>query len=259
MGSYDKNAMQKDLFQAMQPRPGKYSGRALGNADNIKLWTPQKVDSLWEGIVTAHARIFKKECPSLKEFARLIICEGMQESSGNWNLGCKPVDFSDHTSHGFIQVTPGSVMIDFYNWGLPVKSALTGRTGVVLLDPAKTLQMDTSDPCTTVMMFAWYSKNSVNMGVSFNEYAHRKAWNIPIPTHNKVYGSLQLTWLAGPRMYVDTPEGQAAYDDYYKRILDYYTQSQFGTKEQFDQHVLQTKLVNELLYVKQEVITGTAK
>lgn len=253
---YDRKQMERDLFNAMQSRQGYYSGRALGNSENVKLWDTAKLDSLWEGIVTARARFFRSEL-SLRDFARLIICEGMQESTGDWNAGCKAVDFEDHTAHGFIQVTPGSVMKDFSEWGQSVTSALKARRHVTLLDPANTLSMDTSDPCTTILMFAWYTKNSVNMGMSFNEYAHRHAWNISLTPHSKVYGACQAVWLGGPRTYIDSDAGWKAYDDYYKRILDYYTQSGFGSKQDFDKLVLQTALVDEVVYVAPAVKAGT--
>jgi hypothetical protein len=254
-GQYTRRSFQTDLFHAMQSRPGKYSGRALGNTANVALWTADKVDSLWDGVVTAHRLFFRKECPSLRSFARLIICEGMQESTGIWNLGCKPVDFGDHTSHGFMQVTPGSVMKDYRDWGLPIRSA-RGGTSRVLLDPATIGTVDTSVPHVSVLLFAWYSKNCVNMGVSMNEYAHRFSWNIPITTtHQKVLGACQAVWLAGPRTYINTDAGWRAYDDYYHRILDYYTQSGFGDKASFDRHVY-TPLVNEFLFVQRRLVDG---
>lgn len=256
---YDKKQMQVDLFQAMQSRPGKYSGRALGNSSNIPLWTKDKVDSLWEGIATAYVRFFKKEFRSLRDFGRLIICEGMQESTGIWNLGCKTVDFDDHTSHGFIQVTPGSNMKDFSDWGTSIRSVLKNRSDKILLDPSKVKDMNTADPCMNILMFAWYTKNCVNMGVSMNEYAHRELWHIPKQEgHSKVYAACQAVWLAGPRTYINTDAGWKSYEDYYNRILDYFTQSGFGTKEYFDSLVY-TTIVNELLNVRPEVSEGSAQ
>lgn len=254
---YNKSQLFNDIKSLLQTRPGPASGRPLGNPNNIALYSPEKVASVWEGICTSWVRFFRKEFPSLKNFARMVLCECAQESTMDYRLGVRPVDFSDHTSHGIIQVTPGSVLKDYTAWGLPIKSALKGRTGKVIADPNKTLQFDLTDPCLSIVIWAWYTKNSVLMGVSMNEFSHRKVWNIPAGSTTQIYGNCLLTWLAGPHNDINKPSGKASFEDYYKRQLDYWVQSGFGDAGQFDANI-QTRLSPTLSHLKQECIDGTA-
>lgn len=257
---YDRATMRTDIERLLRSsHTGLYSGRGLGDLSKLPLWTPDRIDQLWEGAATAWVRFYRKEVPSLKHFARMVLCECAQESTMDYRLGVKqPIDFRDHTSHGVIQVTPGSVLHDFARFGRRIQSALVGRRGVVLADPARVraLDFDTSNCAGNIVMFAWYTKNTVNMGMSMNEYAHRIAWNTPTAPVKRVFGTAQLTWLAGPRNSIDTH--QAAYQDYYNRILDYWVHGGFGTKEEFDAHI-QTPIVNELVLVTPECASGTMR
>lgn len=244
--SYNISNLQVDLFNAMKSRPngGVYSGRALGNSANIPLWTPDKIQSYFNGIVTAHNLFFTEL--SLKDFAQLIVCESCQESTGDYRLGVKPVDLNDHSSAGIIQVTPGSVLLDYQNWGVPIIDV----TGKIILNPQSVLDLDLNDPGVCVVIWAFYTKNVVVMGVSLNEYGNRVAWNIPTGEMTRDFGNAQAVWLSGGGVSNDrhTTTGQRAYQDYYNRILDYYIASGFGTKVQFD-NLLNTPLNNKVLAV----------
>jgi hypothetical protein len=248
--------MQTDLFEAMKTRPGVHSDRPLGNTANVALWGKPQVDSLWEGVFTAWKLFFRREF-DLRTFSRMVLCEGMQESTGDFRLGCKPVDFGDHTSHGFMQVTPGSVLKDFANHGKVIRSALKTRRGVVLARPDRTLQMDTSDPGLNVVIFAWYTKNSVLMGVSMQEYAHRVAWNIPPGNVTPIFGNCQLCWLAGPHNDF-LGAGAAAFRDYHARILDYYTGAGFGDVGAYEA-LIRTRIVPPFVLVQRSTLGGTRK
>jgi len=46
-----------------------------------KMWTPPKVDSFYNGVVIAHHNFFANEL-DLQDFARVIISESCQESTG---------------------------------------------------------------------------------------------------------------------------------------------------------------------------------
>lgn len=253
---YSKRQMRDDIANVVQTRNGPMSGRALGNPTNLALWTSDKVDQLWEGVVTSWARFYRKDFPSLRTYARLVIAECAQESTMDYRLGCKPVDFGDHTSHGVIQVTPGSVLKDFSMHGRPIRSALKGRTGVVMADPARTRQMDTSDPGLCVVIFAWYTKNSLCAGVSLHEYAHRIAWNIPPGKVKRVWANACLTWLAGPHNDFETPTGWKSYEDYHNRIGDYFTQSGFGTKDDYER-LIRTPIALEFSHLTPECEQGS--
>jgi hypothetical protein len=227
---YNLERFHKDLFNAMESRPngGIYSGRALGNNANRSLWTSAKVKSFYDGVVTSH-NIFFPEF-TLEEFARLIICESMQESTGDYRLGVKkPISFKDHTSHGIIQVTPGSVLFDYYRFGQPIIDV----NGKMILSPSRIQNVDLNDPGVSIVIFSWYTTNVVSMGVSINEWIHQKEWHIKTGKVRRDFGNCKLNWLAGPHNDRHT-NGKNAFQDYYNRILDYFITSNFGTKQDFD-------------------------
>jgi hypothetical protein len=228
--SYTLSQFKVDLFNAMESRPdaGIFSKRALGNSKNKSLWSEAKIKSFYDGIVTSH-NIFFPEF-TLEEFAHLIICESMQESTGDYRLGVKPLNFKDHTSHGIIQVTPGSVLFDYYRFGQPIIDI----NGNMILSPSQTLSIDLNDPGVSIVIFSWYTTNSVSMGVSINEWINRVAWNIPIGKVKRDFGNCKLNWLAGPHNDRHT-NGKAAFQDYYNRILDYFIAAKFGNKGNFDE------------------------
>jgi hypothetical protein len=237
---YSIQNFQNDLFNAMKSRPDpKYGG--LGNTANIQLWTPAKVQSFYDGVITAH-NLFYWEF-DLIDFAQLIICESMQESTGDYRLGVKPVNFDDHSSQGIIQVTSGSVLLDYYNYGIPI----VNHIGKLVLSPNTLLNLDLSDPGIGVIIWAWYSKNCVIMGVSMNEWMNRIAWNIPTKGVKRLYKNSLFTWLSGPHndASVKTDPG---FDHYYYRIMSYYTGSGFGDKVKLDS-LLGTILTDRLIGV----------
>lgn len=239
MSNYTINNFKTDLFNAMITRNPIYSNRPLGNSLNINLWSDKKINSFYTGIITAHKLFFLKEL-SLNDFARLVICVSMQESTGNYNLGVKKIDFKDHTSHGIIQVTPGSVLIDYYNYGKPIVDI----NGKFILNPSDILNLDTSDPGPCVVVWALYTKACVLFGMSFNEYVNRIEWYSNPSEVTKDIGNCLFNWLAGPRN--DRFINKNAFDDYYKRILDYYVSSSFGNKAKFD-NILNTKIDNTII------------
>jgi hypothetical protein len=241
MNTYSKQQFQQDLFNAMISRPngGIYSHRALGNTVNIKLWSDEKVRQFYVGVVTAHKLFFNEV--TLQDFARLIICESMQESTGDYRLGVKPViRFDDHTSWGVIQVTPGSVLKDYFMYGKPIMNI----DGIIVLNPKTVDSIDLSDPGICIIIWAWYVKNSVLMGVSMNEWINRVLWNIPLSGVTQDLGNCMLTWLAGPHN--DRWKNNAPFADYYARILDYAIGSGFFDQAKFDQ-LLATKLTPKII------------
>jgi hypothetical protein len=239
MVKYSVDQFKKDLFNAMVSRPGKYSGRALGDTSKQSLWTDAKITSFYNGITAAHVVFFSNEMV-LQDFARLIISESMQESTGDYRLGVKPVDFTDHTSQGIIQVTSGSVLKDAKAWMKPI----IGVNQRFILNPNDIEKLDLSDPGVCIVIWAWYTKNSVLMKMSMAEYGHRIEWYSQPSSVIPDYGNCLLTWLAGPRHNRHT--NYAPFEDYYLRILDYYVASGFGTKEQFD-NLLNTRLNPKLV------------
>lgn len=230
---YSIDDFTKDWMHAMISRPneGHFSGRALGNTANQALWTTAKTTSFYNGIVAAYLNFFRSEFADLKTFARLVMCECMQESTGNYNLGVRPVDFKDHTSHGLIQVTPASVLLDYKNYGQPIVDA----NGKLLVVPSLTKEFDLSDPGINIIIWAWYTKNCVIMGVSMNEWVHKDVWHIPTGGVPKNFGNCQLCWLAGPG--VGREKNKTAFQDYHNRILDYWVASGFGTVDEYTKHI----------------------
>lgn len=228
MVEYSIQQFKKDLFNAMISRPGKFSGRALGDTTKQKLWTDEKIKQMYNGILTAH-RIYFYSVLDLADYAHLMISESMQESTGDYRLGCTgKIDFTDHTSHGIIQVTPGSILKDYYTWGKPIMDI----TGKLIVNPSTIHDIDLSNPGICVIIWAWYTKNSVLMRMSMNEYGFREKWySVPSQVVPDI-GNCMLTHLAGPRhnRHIDNKP----FEDYYLRILDYYVASGFGTKEKFD-------------------------
>jgi hypothetical protein len=221
---YTFSVFKRDLLYALRSRPGVYSNRALGDSSKRALWTDAKLLSLYNGITTSHSVFFSKEL-KLSEYARLIIAECMQESTGDYNLNVHPISFTDHRSQGIIQVTPGSVLIDYKKWGMPVP----GTT----LHPDTIQKVDLSDPGVCIVIWAWYTKNCVQMKMSMNEYANKTKWNSQASEFVvQDIGNCMFTWLGGPRS--DRTNDPKGFEDYYLRILDYFVQSKFGSKNKFD-------------------------
>ena len=230
MSNYSISQFKLDLFNTMKSRPnaGLYSGRALGNSANIPLWTDDKIKSFYNGVLTAHSIFFNNM--QLIDLARLIICESCQESTGDYRLGVKPIDFEDHTSHGIIQVTPGSVLLDYYNYGKPILDV----NKKMILSPSMVKSLDLSDPGVCIVIWAWYIRNGVAMGVSMNEWINREIWYITVGGVTRDYGNCLYTWLSGPNHSRDR-KTDPGFDDYHFRLLDYYIASGYGDKEKYEQ------------------------
>lgn len=228
---YTLEQFKKDLLNAIESRPdeGHFSGRPLGNGANRSLWTPDKIKSFYDGVVTSQLNFFPEF--RLEEFAHLIICECMQESTGDYRLNVpKLISFKDHRSFGIIQITPGSVLLDYYRFG----SAIMDINGKMILSPSRTLDINLADPGSSIVIFSWYVSNCVSCGVSINEYLHRDEWHIKTGKVRRDFGNCMLNWLAGPHNDRHT-NGQKAFQDYYNRILDYFIASSFGTQATFDE------------------------
>lgn len=230
MSGYTISQFKIDLFNTMKSRPtaGVYSGRALGNSANISLWTDDKIKSFFNGVLTAHYIFFNRM--QLIDFARMIICECCQESTGDYRLGVKPINFKDYTSHGIIQVTPASVLLDYYNYGKPILDI----NKKLILSPSMVQTLDLADPGVCIVIWAWYVRNGISMGVSMNEWINREIWYIPVGGVTRDYGNCLYTWLGGNsnNRHIKTDPG---FDDYHNRLLDYYIASGYGDKERYEQ------------------------
>lgn len=229
--SYDIQRFQKDLFSAMESRPngGIFSGRPLGNSKHRELWTKDKIKSFYDGVVTSRNIFYSMF--SLEEFAHLIISECMQESTCDYRLNItKPFTLKNHESFGLIQVTPASVLFDYYRYG----HAVIDINGKMIVSPSRTLDINLADPCASIILFSWYTSNCVSMTVSINEFIHKDEWHIKTGKVTRDFGNCQLTWLAGPHNDRHT-NGKKAYEDYYNRILDYFIAAGFGSKNDFDE------------------------
>lgn len=234
MTTYGMQDMKNDLFSAIKSRPSKYTKRPLGNSSNIALWTDREVALLWNGVVTAWKLFFLDEFPRLATFARVVIAFGVHLSTGNFKLNVTPtIDMTSWRGQGFMQIAPASVVAEYAAYGKPICCAVHGEYDSVMLDPATVATMDAADPGLGVVLWAWYVKNCVVTGMSMKEYANRVWWNIPEGLVTRVFGNCLLTWVAGPHNDF-LAGGERAFNDVYKRVLDYYTQSGFGNKFEFD-------------------------
>ena len=233
-----------DLFNALISRPdeGHLSGRPLGSQDMSNLWTPEKVASFYNGVEIAHHNFFSEEL-ELEDFARVIISESCQESTGNYNLNVKPVDFNDHEAYGVIQVTPGSVLVDYKRYGEPILD----MDGSVFLDPASIEKIDLADPGLSIPIWAWYNKNTVLAGVSLDEWEHRVEWWVTTGGVTKDFGNCLYTWLAGPRS--DRHKEPVGFSDYRYRVTDYYIAAGFGNQTRIEE-IFSTPLKETMIGVK---------
>lgn len=238
---YDIHQFREDLVNAMQSRPntGGLSGRALGNTSNIAKWSPGDVERFFLGLRTAYGAFFSSEKINFRTYCRVIICECMQESTGDRTLGFntgggfKPVVNidTDHRSYGLIQVTPASVVRDFHHFGQPIICADRKE----LLVPGEARTLDLTDPFVNIVIHAWYTKNSVSCRMSLREHVFRDVWHI-VPRKNIApdLGNCMFTWLAGPHNDRQDPKQAPAFADYYNRVCDYFVASGFGSRADFD-------------------------
>jgi hypothetical protein len=217
---YGVAQLRADLAAALKPYHDPSVGW-LGRDGIMSKWTTAKVTELLYGIQNVK-NIFYPEF-ALRDVARLIVCEGAQESTGDYNLGVHSIDFNDHGAQGFIQVTPGSVVKDYHDFGTKIVNA----AGHVVLDPAKSKSYNLSNVRTNVAFWAWYTHNTVAAGVSLNEWVHRNEWHIQVGGVTPDYGNSMYDWLAGPRH--DRHKDDSAFRDYYGRIRAYWNHAGFGS------------------------------
>ena len=236
-----------DLFAAMVTHygDGPLSGRPLGNTANIHMWTPEKVQSFYNGIVVAHNNFFSREL-ELSDFARVIISESCQESTGNFSLNVKPINFTDYDGCGIIQVTPASVLLDYQRFGEPIPDL----EGKVMLDPSTVTEIDLADPGLSIPIWAWYNKNTVLAGVSLNEWFHQKEWWVKPVNVTKDFGNCLYTWLAGPRH--DRHTNDTGFLDYKNRVTDYWTVAGFGNQSHLDA-IFNVSLETKMLFISSQV------
>ena len=217
---YGVAELRADLSRALAPYHDPSVGW-LGRAGIMSKWTPAKLTQLMEGIGNVNALFYPEF--SRRDIARLIICEGAQESTGDYDLGARAIDFNDHGAQGFIQVTPGSVVKDFRDFGKKIVNA----RGHVVLDPARARSYDLRNVRTNVAFWGWYTHDTVVAGVSLNEWEHRAAWHIATGGVTRDYGNAMYTWLAGPRH--DRHKDDGAFREYHGRIAAYWRHAGFGS------------------------------
>ncbi len=210
-----------DLTNALAEHDPIKSDRALGRKGGMAIWTDEKVDSLRRGIEAAQP--FYPGI-AVHDLAKLIVAQGAQECSGDFNLnvGGGPGD-----GQGFLQVTNQSSLAQFKEYATPIKDA----EGKVVVDPKGPI--DLSDPAQNVAIAAWYSRNGTSLGQSPDE---KYKWNNEgtLPDSSKDYGNALFTWNQGPHNDRHTGEGKQAFSDYYNRISDYWVTSGFGSASDFD-------------------------
>lgn len=219
MSAYDRENLLADLLNVISSRPaGPKSGEPLGNSANMALWTEDKVSSLYTGLSTAY-RLLYPELEDLRTFARFVLCICMQESTGDHALNVgSPLDLASWAGQGVLQVTAASVVKDFRDWG--------GRLGP--LDPKKAHALDLGDPCTCILLWAWYSRACCLAGISIAEWVHRDEWGKVTGRVAKVYGNAMYAWLAGPGKDFRVSASDHL-THYFARISDYWTSAGFGT------------------------------
>lgn len=221
---YDRDALLTDLHTVLRPRPaGPASGELMGSEAAIALWTDEKVDSLYAGVSEAY-RLLYPELKDLRTFARFVLCVCMQESTGDpgLNVSC-PMDMNSWAGQGLLQATPASVVKDFMDFG-----ACLGP-----LDPKRAATFDLGDPCTSVLLWAWYSRACCLAGTSVTEWVHRKDWGKTTGGVARVYGNALYAWLAGPGKDFQMVASSHLIH-YFKRITDYWMAAEFGSEEDYE-------------------------
>ena len=229
-----KEFVAKCLEAALNPRPGHFQPDYVGGEGKIKLWTDQKVAQLALGIDAA--RQFYPEIEAA-DLGRLIIAEGAQETTGDWNL---KVGGDKGAGQGFMQVTPQSVVRDYVYFG----QAIRAPNGALVVDPDQPI--DLANVGQNVALWAWYTRNCVAAGQALDE---RLIWKNPPTNVVRDFGNAQLTWLAGPHNDRHTSTGADSYEHYYRRIRDYFVLSKFGDDSKL-RGLLDTQLSDQLLLTR---------
>ncbi len=230
--NYTLDEMTKDFTKALtNSRMGPFSHRYIGDPSKISLWNKDKFIELYNGLASAYILFYNDIGISFKDFAQVVMCECLQESTGNYNLWVSPIMLNDGDAHGIIQATPQSVILDYHVWGQPIIDV----SGSVILNPKEISKWDLSHCTLNLIIWAWYTRNTLAVGMSLNEYGfpewHRQPNNIV-----RDFGNALYIWLGGPENFRQDQTKIAnnpGHLDYYKRVKDYYV-CNMGTEEQFE-------------------------
>jgi hypothetical protein len=186
--------------------------------------------------------VYKRQ---FKDFAQVVMCECLQESTGNYNLWVGPIMFNDGDAHGVIQVTPQSVVLDYHVWGQPIIDV----SGTVVCRPHEVAKWDLSHCTLNLIMWAWYTRNTLGAGMSLNELGfpewHRRPNNIV-----RDFGNALYVWLGGPENYRQDPQkikDNPGHLDYYLRVKDYYV-CNMGTEADFER-IFNTPVPNKQIAI----------
>jgi hypothetical protein len=215
--NYTPTMLAEDIDTVLQYHTGIYSNRPLGNSGNVALWTPDKVALLYQALVVTHTSGYT--AIALPDLAHLVLAEAAAESTGNYNIG---IGGSPSGGWGLLQVTPDTVVVDYNNHGLALRSA----SGALLLDPNTSHNL--ADPGTNTLIWGWYTKNAVAFGISADQAAAGQRGTVVAD-----YGNALFAWLAGPGHDRHIEGDNADYNDYYQRNEDYFVQAGFGTAADF--------------------------
>lgn len=219
---YTFEQMRSDFTKALgNSRVGPYSGRYIGDPSKLTLWTKAKFEELYNGLVSAYVLFYSDIGVSFKNFAQVVMCECLQESTGNYNLWVGPIMFNDGDAHGLIQATPQSVILDYHVWGQPMVDV----SGQVVLRPDEVLKWDLSHCTLNLLIWAWYTRNTLGAGMSLNEFGFPE-WGRRPNNIVKDFGNALYVWLGGPENYRQDKtkiQNNPGHLDYYNRVKDYYT------------------------------------
>jgi hypothetical protein len=217
---YSLSNMVLDFAHVIQSRPvGILSKRPLGNSANLDLWGMNEMQSLYDGISTVHSLFYEEH--SQETIARLVLCLGMQESTGDLKL-----NVPSGRSQGFMQVSPESVLADFDTYGQVLPSPYAQ------LIPG---QVNVTDPGSAVKLWGWYGNVAAHSGVSVAEYVNRDLWNLSAVRCTPTLAHAVLAWLAGPSADMSDSATKAHFKDYLNRIHDYWVGSGFGSRWKLQQ------------------------
>ena len=229
----------KDFIKGItNEKIGPFSGRYIGGKARLPLWdNNDKFIELYNGLLSAYNLFYFDLGISFKDFAQVVMSECLQESTSDYNLWVGPISFDDGDAHGIIQATPQSVILDFHVWGQDIIDV----SGNVILRTQDVKKWDLSHCTLCILIWAWYTRNTLSAGISLNEYGFRDQWygqrHQGIKDEWVNFGNALYVWLGGPSNYREKPGNN---QDYYLRVKDYYTQN-FGTEENFEK-IFNTKV-----------------
>jgi hypothetical protein len=176
-----------DFARLIQPHPIELLEESYRSRDNINMWSVEHFESLYGGIDAIHTAFYEEY--SLGTLARLVMCNGKISY-------CIPTH-----SRRLMQVSPASVLSDFYTYGQIIFNPYTG---------SDTGQVDITDPSTSV---GWYEMVP-HTGVSMAEYSNRRFEYQSLSTQTHA-------WVCGTqvRQSLDNKDTKKQFIDYVHRIL----------------------------------------